>query len=56
MFTRLFWGRLRKGLGPEGGVVIWRRDAVLQANGFSKAAADADLDMMFRLQHGIGHS
>ena len=54
MFTRLFWGRLRKGLGPDGGVVIWRRDVVLQANGFSKAAADADLDMMFRLQHGIG--
>jgi len=53
MFTRLFWGRLRKGLGPEDGVLIWRRDAVLQASGFSKAVADADLDMMFRLQHGV---
>ena len=54
MFTRLFWGHLRRGLGPEGGVVIWRRDAVLQANGFSAAAVDADLDMMFRLQDGVG--
>jgi hypothetical protein len=34
-------------------VVIRGRDAVLQANGFSKTAADADLDMMFRLQ-GVG--
>ncbi|HEX7941094.1 MAG TPA: hypothetical protein VF488_04790, partial [Gemmatimonadaceae bacterium] len=54
MFTRLFWGHLRHGLGPEDGVVIWRRDAVLQANGFSKVVSDADLDMMFRLQHGVG--
>jgi hypothetical protein len=53
MFTRLFWGHLRRGLGPEDGVVIWRRDAVLQANGFSKDVSDADLDMMFRLQHGV---
>jgi hypothetical protein len=50
MFTRLFWSRLRRGLGSEGGVVIWRRDALLQANGFSREAADPDLDMMFRLQ------
>lgn len=50
MFTRLFWSRLRRGLGPGDGVVIWRRDAVLQANGFSASAADPDLDMMFRLQ------
>jgi hypothetical protein len=54
MFTRLFWGHLRHGLGPEDGVVIWRRDAVLQANGFSKTVADADLDMMFRLQYRVG--
>lgn len=54
MFTRLFWGQLRRGLGPEEGVVIWRRDAVLQANGFSRHVSDADLDMMFRLQQGIG--
>ncbi len=54
MFTRLFWGHLRRGLGPEDGVVIWRRDAVLQANGFARNVADPDLDMMFRLQHGVG--
>lgn len=54
MFTRLFWGHLRHGLGPEDGVVIWRRDAVLQANGFAWNVADADLDMMFRLQQGVG--
>ena len=27
---------------------------MLQANGFSKNAVDTDLDMMFRLQHGVG--
>ena len=54
MFTRLFWGHLRRGLGPEDGVVIWRRDAVLQANGFARNVDDPDLDMMFRLQHGVG--
>ncbi len=53
MFGRLFWSRLRRGLGPEEGVSIWRRDAVLQANGFSKSAIDPGLDMMFRLQDGI---
>ncbi len=55
MFTRLFWGHLRHGLGPEDGVVIWRRDAVLQVNGFSRRAADPDLDMMFRLQQHVSH-
>jgi hypothetical protein len=50
MFTRLFWAKLRRGLGSEDGVTIWRRDAVLQANGFSRDAADPDLEMMFRLQ------
>ena len=54
MFTRLFWGHLRRGLGPEDGVAIWRRDAVLQANGFSQTVSDPDLDMMFRLQQGTG--
>lgn len=55
MFTRLFWGQLRHGLGPEDGVSIWRRDAVLQASGFSTTAADPDLDMMFRLQQFVRH-
>jgi hypothetical protein len=54
MFTRLFWGHLRRGLGSVDGVVIWRRDAVLQANGFSKTSADPDLEMMFKLQNGVG--
>lgn len=53
-FTRLFWRHLRRGLGPDDGVNIWRRDAVLQANGFARNVASADLDMMFRLQHGVG--
>lgn len=54
MFTRLFWGHLRHGLGPEDGVAIWRRDAVIHANGFSLGVVDADLDMMFRLQASGG--
>jgi len=54
MVTRLFWSGRPHGLGPEDGVMIWRRDAVLQANGFSADAADPELDMMFRLQQRVG--
>jgi hypothetical protein len=50
MFTRLFWSRMRQAVGPDDAVVIWRRDAVVQANGFSRSVSDPDLDMMFRLQ------
>ncbi|MGC4081806.1 MAG: glycosyltransferase family 2 protein [Vicinamibacterales bacterium] len=53
MRNSLFWARQRRALGVEDAVVIWRRDAVVQANGFSSAVADADLDMMFRLQNGF---
>src|SRR6266550_420278 len=50
MDSRLAWRHLGAGLGPTGAVVVWRRDAVITLNGFSEAAADPDLDMMFRLQ------
>jgi hypothetical protein len=50
MNTRLTWRYRRCGLGPNGAVVVWRRDGVIKVDGFSRTAADADLDMMFRLQ------
>jgi GT2 family glycosyltransferase len=50
MDSRLAWRHLGAGLGPNGAVVVWRRDAVVKVQGFSSTAADADLDMMFRLQ------
>jgi len=50
MNTRLTWRYRRCGLGPNGAVVVWRRDAVIKVDGFSRTAADVDLDMMFRLQ------
>lgn len=50
MKTRLAWRHLRQGLGPEGAVAVWRRDAVLKMQGFSRTAADPDLDLMFRVQ------
>lgn len=50
MDSRLAWRRLGAGLGPEGAVTVWRRDAVITRNGFSASAADADLDMMLRMQ------
>jgi hypothetical protein len=50
MATRLSWRHARSSLGPPAAVVVWRRDAVLRLHGFSRTAADADLDMMFRLQ------
>lgn len=54
MSGRLFWSRLRRAIGPDDGVFIWRRDSVLQANGFRRTARDADVDMMSRLQDSTG--
>lgn len=56
METRLVWTPLRRDLGPHGGVSVWRRDALLKAGGFSRTAADPDIDMMFRIQAGSGGS
>jgi hypothetical protein len=50
MSTRLFWSRRATTLAPTDGVVIWRRDVVLQAGGFSSKAVDPELEMMVRLQ------
>jgi hypothetical protein len=50
MDSRLFWRQLNTTLSPRDAVTVWRRDAIVQAGGFSVAAADADLDMMVRLQ------
>jgi hypothetical protein len=50
METRLVWHAVEAALCPYEGVVAWRRDAVVQAGGFSTLAADPDLDMMVRLQ------
>jgi len=50
MDSRLAWRYLGAGLGPTGAIVVWRRDAVVKLNGFSAAAADPAIDMMFRLQ------
>jgi len=51
--SRIAWRALKKGLGPEGAVVVWRRDALLQMGGFSTGVADPDLDMMVRLQMSL---
>jgi hypothetical protein len=50
MDSRLAWRHLSAGLGPTGAVIVWRRDSVIKAHGFSSAAADPDVDLMFRLQ------
>ncbi|HEX7798468.1 MAG TPA: hypothetical protein VF456_29090 [Vicinamibacterales bacterium] len=50
MDSRLAWRRLSAGSGPTGSVIVWRRDSVIKANGFSADAADPDIDLMFRLQ------
>ncbi|MBS1819441.1 MAG: hypothetical protein JSU08_16030 [Acidobacteria bacterium] len=50
MFTRLFWRSQPHSVTAGTGVSIWRRDAVIQANGFRPDAVDPELDMMFRLQ------
>jgi cellulose synthase/poly-beta-1,6-N-acetylglucosamine synthase-like glycosyltransferase len=50
MASRLAWHQLRCGVPPREGVVAWRRDAVLDLGGFSTRAADAELDLLSRLQ------
>lgn len=55
MATRLFWTPRRHAVGPVDAAFLWRRDALVQANGFSRLAASPELDMMFRLQCGDGH-
>jgi biofilm PGA synthesis N-glycosyltransferase PgaC len=51
----VLWRSSAHGVGPEDSVVAWRRDAVVQAGGFSGIAADPDLDLMTRLQAEAGH-
>lgn len=50
MASRLAWHQLRCGLPPRDGVTAWRRDAVMEMGGFSVTAADAELDLLVRLQ------
>jgi cellulose synthase/poly-beta-1,6-N-acetylglucosamine synthase-like glycosyltransferase len=50
MASRLAWHQLRCGVPPRDGVAAWRRDAVLELGGFSVDAADAELDLLIRLQ------
>lgn len=54
MAGKLFWADRPRAIGPDDAVFVWRRDAVLQASGFSRLAASPDVDMMFRLQCADG--
>jgi hypothetical protein len=51
MKSRILWRHLEGVLGPRDAVVVWRRDAVEQAGGFSTNATDPQLDMMVRVQN-----
>jgi glycosyltransferase involved in cell wall biosynthesis len=50
MASRLAWHQVQCGLPPRDGVTAWRRDAVMELGGFSTEAADAELDLLVRLQ------
>ncbi len=50
MDSRILWRNIRGAIGPHDAVSLWRRDALLQAGGFSSRAVDPGLDMMVRLQ------
>src|SRR5436190_4258594 len=52
MASRLAWHQLRCGIPPRDGVSAFRRDALLEIGGFSVGAADAELDLLIRLQTG----
>ena len=54
MASRLAWHNLQCGLPPRDGVTAWRRDAVMELGGFSLGAADAELDLLVRLQTSQG--
>lgn len=56
MFTRLFWRSRPHSITAGDRVTIWRRDAVIHANGFRSNVLDPDLDMMLALQPaGVEH-
>lgn len=54
MASRLAWHQLQCGLPPRDGVTAWRRDAVMELDGFSVDASDAELDLLVRLQTSQG--
>jgi poly-beta-1,6-N-acetyl-D-glucosamine synthase len=54
MASRLAWHQLQCGLPPLDGVTAWRRDALMELGGFSTSAADAELDLLVRLQTSQG--
>ena len=54
MASRLAWTQLRCGLPPREAVIAWRRDAILDLDGFSSVSADAELDLLVRLQTSQG--
>jgi cellulose synthase/poly-beta-1,6-N-acetylglucosamine synthase-like glycosyltransferase len=58
MDSRLAWRHLGNSFGPAGSINVWRRDAVIKAQGFSAAASDPQLDLMLKLQtrgiEGVG--
>ena len=56
MTSRLTWKRLRCGLRPRHGLGAWRRDAILEAGGFSTTARDPELDLLVRLECGTATS
>ena len=46
--SRVVWSG-PEGIGPESRVAVWRRDVILQMEGFSTRAADPGMDLMARL-------
>lgn len=54
MVSRLAWTQLHCGLPPREAAIAWRRDAILDLDGFSAVAADPVLDLLVRLQTSQG--
>jgi hypothetical protein len=54
MASRIAWTQLRCGLPPREAAIAWRRDAVIDLDGFSSVAADPELDLLIRLQTSQG--
>src|SRR5262249_8949397 len=50
MDSRLAWRHLTASSGPTSSVIVWRRDSVIKAHGFSADAADPDGELTVRLQ------
>ena len=53
--SRVLWSDDTGAVSPQDALVVWQRDALIAAGGFSTTAFDPELDMLARLQSLTAH-